>query len=779
MKGDETHPPRPAGRRRTLAAMTSPETFDVGLVGDTLAGRFEIVERLGRGGMGEVYRALDRELDELVALKVVHDDVAQVPGVLDRFRAEVKLARRVTHRNVARTFELGLAGDVVFFTMELVVGASLAARLARGPLPPAEAVAIAVELCDALAAAHAVGVIHRDLKPDNVLLAEDGRVVLTDFGVASLTTFADGVASGSPAYMAPEQARGEAATPRVDVYALGLLLYEMVVGEAAYPGGLGTVLAAKQEPRYRPPRLDDLEPPLAAIVERAIALDPAARWPSVVALRHALAPDATRDPARDAAPPAPVDAIVDGSVDGLPTVQVLPVAAPPEVAALALGLHDELLRRLARRSRLRLVRGPARDLGDGAWVTVTADAAAGATITIRQPGRRDHVELRVALDVDALVAGAELASRVIAAAVGAGRERGPDDAPLPALARAHLWRALERSRHDETDRLAADDDYAAAADLAGDHPRIMAGLAMVRVRQAFFSDPPRPDQLARATELATRAVALAPHAAEAHVAWGRVLLHHGDAALAAVHFRTAIARAPYLTDGHEWLGRLLLEAGYVVEGEARMAEALAMDPDLELPRWDLARSLALEERWAEHDAVAYELNQRPGGIASRLAVTLRVAGWRGDRATIARVREITARFPTIPWFERALIDLVCDATLAGAWPQVRDRIIAMAAASTDGGARRRAFLGQIIAEVACGAGDLEVGLAMLTMAVDSGLFDRHWLERCPLLVHLRADPRYPPLHARVASRAHAILDAFYGDHAARTSDTVLVVDGPS
>ena len=186
----------------------SGDELDVGLVGATVAGRFEILERLGRGGMGEVYRALDRDLDDQVALKVVSEEIVHVPGVLERFRGEVKLARRVTHRNVARTFELGHADGMVFFTMELVQGSSLAVRLERGPMPASEAVAIALELCDALTAAHKVGVVHRDLKPDNVLLAEDGRVVLTDFGVATLAANVDGSGSGSPQYMAPEQARG-------------------------------------------------------------------------------------------------------------------------------------------------------------------------------------------------------------------------------------------------------------------------------------------------------------------------------------------------------------------------------------------------------------------------------------------------------------------------------------------------------------------------------------------------------------------------------------------
>ncbi|MBK9033512.1 MAG: serine/threonine protein kinase [Myxococcales bacterium] len=747
--------------------MAQPDPLDVGLVGATLAGRYEILEGIGRGGMGEVYRAFDRELDEVVALKVVHAAVARLPGVVERFRAEVKLARRVTHKNVARTFELGLADGEVFLTMELVTGPSLAARLEHGPLPASDAIAVAVELCDALAAAHAVGVVHRDLKPDNVLLADDGRVVLTDFGVASLAASTDDTASGTPRYMAPEQARGEAPTAQVDVYALGLVLYEMLTGVPAFVGGLGTVLDAKQAPVARPAKLDELEPALAAIIARAIATDPAQRWAGVAALRAALAPD--QPTARASAPRRP-----GTSPLGLPTVQVLPAEAPAELAPLVLGLHAELLRRLARRGHLRLMRGHARDLADGAWVNVVGVVGRGAVVTVRLPDRTDRLELTVALDVDALVAGAELASRLIAAAVGAGPERGADEVPIPTEARAHLWRAIERSRHDERDRLAAHDDFQAAARLAPDDTRIMAHLAMCEVRGAFFSEPPDPDQLNRATALATRAVALAPHLAEAHLAHGRVRLHHGDATAAAVHFRTAIACAPYLTDPHEWLGRMLLESGFLVEGLARMTDVLAMDPDLELPRWDLARAYALEGRWDEHDQLIGAT--RDPGMSSRLAVALRTAGWRNDRATIARIRDLTAQMPEMPMFERSLIFAVCDAVLADRWAAVRDQIVGVVTmGAAVGGARRRAFVGQIVCEVAAGSNDLDTAFAMLGLAVQHGLFDRHWLERCPLLDAVRADPRYPPLHARVSARAHAILDALYGDHAHRaTADTLLV-----
>src|SRR5262245_57001918 len=138
------------------------------LVGQTLAGRYDLIELLGVGGMGEVYRARDRELDELVALKVIRAELASASDVVDRFRHEVKLARRVTHANVARTFELGQADGLMYCTMQLVDGESLLHRLARERrLEVAEAVGIACALCDALIAAHAADVIHRDIKPAN------------------------------------------------------------------------------------------------------------------------------------------------------------------------------------------------------------------------------------------------------------------------------------------------------------------------------------------------------------------------------------------------------------------------------------------------------------------------------------------------------------------------------------------------------------------------------------------------------------------------------------
>src|SRR6187402_2607766 len=217
------------------------------LAGRTLAARYEVLDLIASGGMGEVYRARDRELDDLIALKVVRPDLLAWPDVLDRFRREVKLARRVTHANVARAFELVIADGVTFYTMELVEGMPLSRRLASGRrLTVGEAAAIAVALCDALGAAHDAGIVHRDVKPGNVLIGEDGRIVLTDFGIAEANLTELGRLEGTPRFMAPEQAFGEAATPAADIYALGVVLYEMLTGTPAFGGSAAEILEAKQ-----------------------------------------------------------------------------------------------------------------------------------------------------------------------------------------------------------------------------------------------------------------------------------------------------------------------------------------------------------------------------------------------------------------------------------------------------------------------------------------------------------------------------------------------------
>src|SRR5262245_59907158 len=203
--------------------------------GTLLASRFRIVAPLGRGGMGEVYRADDLKLGQTVALKLLPDHLVSDPGRLAQFHNEVRLARTISHRNVCRTYDIGDADGRPFLTMEYVDGEDLASLLRRiGRFPQDKAVEVARQLCAGLAAAHDRGVLHRDLKPANVMIDGDGHVRITDFGLAGVAGDVDNIRAGTPAYMAPEQLAGREVTPRSDVYALGLVLFELFTGKRVF-----------------------------------------------------------------------------------------------------------------------------------------------------------------------------------------------------------------------------------------------------------------------------------------------------------------------------------------------------------------------------------------------------------------------------------------------------------------------------------------------------------------------------------------------------------------
>jgi len=244
-----------------------------------LAGRFELGPLLGSGGMGAVYSAFDRVVGERVALKVLHDG----PAVSEPILQEVRLARRITHRNVVRTHDVVAIDGGWALSMEYVEGLSLAELLRRGPLPFAAALGIAHQVAAGLEAAHAQGIVHRDLKPANVLLDSRGVAKIADFGLAQLGPAARGSFAGTPQYMAPEQAEGRAADARSDVYAAGVMFFELFCGVLPFD--------AKQR-RDPPPRPSSLRPDLPldveAVIVRALERNPALRFPSGRELGAAL-----------------------------------------------------------------------------------------------------------------------------------------------------------------------------------------------------------------------------------------------------------------------------------------------------------------------------------------------------------------------------------------------------------------------------------------------------------------------------------------------------------
>ena len=294
--------------RAVLSALTQ---------GSIVGGRYEILSPLGRGGMGAVYRAHDRVLDETVALNVLRGDVASAPEMPKRFRSEIKLARRVAHPNVCRIYEYGEDGPRQYISMELVEGTNLKEVLnERGALPPEEACGLAAQVADGLDAIHRVGIVHRDLKTLNVMIDAHGAAKVMDFGIAKKVAGAEGTPApsgsyvvGSPEYMSPEQARGQPVDFRSDIYALGIIVFELFTGRVPFRGDtpVATLLMHLETP---PP----LEGPAASaiplsarpVLRKALAKDPADRYGSAREMADALrAASGTSGGARSAAlPPA-------------------------------------------------------------------------------------------------------------------------------------------------------------------------------------------------------------------------------------------------------------------------------------------------------------------------------------------------------------------------------------------------------------------------------------------------------------------------------------------
>jgi serine/threonine protein kinase len=294
-----------------ISILTRPSPFDPPPLlkdGSVVCGRFKILRFIGQGGMGQVYEALDLELKEKIALKAIRPDISTNPGVISRFRREVQLTRRITHPNVCRTFDIdrhtfasgdGIENDITFLTMELLEGETLADLLHRkGRLTTDEALPLVLQMIEAMVAAHSVGIVHRDFKPANVLLVPSNnglRVVVTDFGLARAVlpdgkmpeeqtthplTGGEGLV-GTLAYMAPEQLERGETTAATDIYALGLVMYEMVTGERPFADPIPFAEGAKRLRQPAPsPKLvaPDLEPRWEAVICRCLEAKPEERF---------------------------------------------------------------------------------------------------------------------------------------------------------------------------------------------------------------------------------------------------------------------------------------------------------------------------------------------------------------------------------------------------------------------------------------------------------------------------------------------------------------------
>jgi serine/threonine-protein kinase len=288
----------PAGTSSLRSTTTGASTLSAIEPGALLSHRFEILSVLGAGGMGVVYKARDRELDDLVALKMLKRDLWGDRTQLERLKSELKLARKITHPNVLRTYDFGEIDGIPFISMEYVRGVTLRYLLDQTKrLPYSAGLRLAKQLCSGLVAAHAVGVMHRDIKPENLILEPTGNAKLMDFGIARpierLTPGQTqvGFIVGTPEYLAPEQLQGGTVDARADLYSCGIVLYEIFAGTLPFKASTQMdllMMHLREEPPPPSVHWPEIPPRLAAIVLRCLRKDPAERYPGAAELLRDL-----------------------------------------------------------------------------------------------------------------------------------------------------------------------------------------------------------------------------------------------------------------------------------------------------------------------------------------------------------------------------------------------------------------------------------------------------------------------------------------------------------
>jgi len=282
----------------TVEALTETiETpFFILKTGSLLSNRYEIIEEIGKGGMGNVYKVLDREINEKIALKLVRPEIASNNKIIERFRNELKMARKISHKNVCRMFDIGRDGDKRYITMEYVSGEDLKKSIRRmGPLTIRKALSISKQICHGLIEAHQLGIVHRDLKPHNIMIDREGNTKIMDFGIA-LSQEVKGITDsnimiGTPQYLSPEQVEGKKADQRSDIYSLGIIMFEMVTGQVPFDGETTLSIAVKHKtelPR-NPKELNALLPEdLNQLILKCMGKDPNKRYQSADELCAAL-----------------------------------------------------------------------------------------------------------------------------------------------------------------------------------------------------------------------------------------------------------------------------------------------------------------------------------------------------------------------------------------------------------------------------------------------------------------------------------------------------------
>lgn len=595
-------------------------------LGAALAGSYTITRELGGAGMSRVFEAREDALDRAVVIKVISADLAS--GVnAERFRREIQVAAALRHPHIVPLLSAGEAGGVLYYTMPLINGESLAQRIVRGgPLPVPEVVHLAEEVADALDHAHRQGVIHRDVKPANILL-EDEHAIVADFGIAravrKATGHADsdltvtGLVLGTPAYMSPEQGGGDAVDGRTDIYALGCVMYQMLAGHAPFQGQNAQAIIMQHFVKEVPsiPR-DDVPPALIDVIHTAMAKDPDQRYASAALMRNALrvletrhlpsSPPAittTREMRGTARTPPPTSP-TSGPIDSLAVLPFEYPAASSDDEYLADGITESILNKLTRVSGLRVVprsivfRYKRRDID---IPTVAAELRVRALVTgrVRQRGQTLMVSAeltdtvsesqlwgdRIARSAEDIFAVQEEMAGEIVKSLRVRLSTEEREALMRRYTEdAVAYRAYLRGRYQWNKRTQdgfqrAIGHFEEAIDRDPSYALAYAGVADSYNVLGYYNYLAPREAYPRAKSAATRALDIDDSLAQAHASLGYTrLFYDWDWSGAEASFQRALALDPTYASAHQWYAWCLLVTRRMDEMIEAMRTALQLDP---------------------------------------------------------------------------------------------------------------------------------------------------------------------------------------------------------
>jgi TolB-like protein/Flp pilus assembly protein TadD len=738
----------------------------------TTLGRYQLLDQLGAGGMGEVWRARDTNLDREVAIKLLAPGSVADDDTHARFRREALALSRLSHTGIATVFDFDAHEGTPFLVMELVTGGDLEARLAGGPMPFDEVRTIGAAIADALHDAHANGIVHRDLKPGNVMLTRTGQPKILDFGIAMLLNEAGaskltrtGMILGSLPYMAPEQLTGDADSARTDIYALGVLLFEMLTGRRPFMKERAEALMfeifGSAPPTVRSLR-SDVPDDLEHLVTQCLAKEPAARPASAATVATALRGVGSSATTSAAAAPPPAEAIR--------SIAVLPLrntSGDPTQEYFVDGMTEAIISDLARIKALRVIsrtsamqyKGTTKSLpeiarelnvdavlegsghlvGDRVRVSVQLIAARRDETLWSDRYDRDLVDvLGLQSELAAMVA-REIAVQLSPAEAGqlARRQVVNAEAHLEVLKSRHSMFAGTKDALEVSLRHAR-----RALELAPDYAQAWSALADCQITRVVRGMAAPSVAGAEAHAAAGKARELDPELSDAWTSLGYIASNSGDVVGGLHLLQTAVNLNPGRAFAHQMLSRGLCALGRIDDAKAAAERSIELDPLSSIIRTGLGDALYYAREYQKsvfHYRMAIELDPRFDGAHTDLARALEALGLFDEaRAAYEAGRRLAGGIAG-PSFGLAHLEAA-----AGNEAEARRILVELTAARDS-----RVVSAWGIAAVHASLGDVDEAFSWLEIAITEKASGLMWLRMHPRLDPIRQDPRYWPMVERV------------------------------